>query len=201
MKKLLVLFAAVLFSVSAMAQSQGYQVGDKAIDFRLINVDGNYVSMADFPDAKGFIVIFSCNHCPYVVAYEDRMIELHNEFAPKGFPVIAINPNDPVAEPRDSYELMQVRAKEKGFPFPYLKDRGQKIYPIYGATRTPHVYLLERQGDDLVVAYIGAIDDNFRDADQVEEKFLANAIEALLAGERPNPDVTRAIGCTIKTAD
>jgi peroxiredoxin len=197
MRKFAFLFSMVLFSSTLMAQ--GYGVGDKATDFRLLNVDGKYVSMADFPDAKGFVVIFSCNHCPYVVAYEDRMIELHNKYAPKGFPVIAINPNDTIAQPADSYTKMIERAQEKNFPFPYLFDDGQKIYPQYGATRTPHVYLLERVGSDLKVAYIGAIDDNYRDADQVTEPFLANAIDALLKGERPHPPFTRAIGCTIKT--
>jgi peroxiredoxin len=197
MRKFAFLFSMVLFSSTLMAQ--GYGVGDKATDFRLLNVDGKYVSMADFPDAKGFVVIFSCNHCPYVVAYEDRMIELHNKYAPKGFPVIAINPNDTIAQPADSYTKMIERAQEKNFPFPYLFDDGQKIYPQYGATRTPHVYLLERVGSDLKVAYIGAIDDNYRDADQVTEPFLANAIDALLAGQRPDPTFTRAIGCTIKT--
>jgi peroxiredoxin len=191
------IFFGILF-LAAASFAQGYQVGDEATDFRLLNVDGKYVSMADFPDAKGFIVIFSCNHCPYVVAYEDRMIELHNKFAPKGYPVIAINPNDPEVQPQDSYELMQVRAKEKGFTFPYLFDDGQKIYPQYGATRTPHVYLLERVGKDLKVAYIGAIDDNYQDATQVKEKYLANAINSLMAGNRPEPNFTRAIGCTIK---
>lgn len=194
-----ILTLTLLLAFLSTAISQGYEVGDKATDFKLLNVDGNYLSMADFPDAKGFIVIFSCNHCPYVVAYEDRMIELHNEFEPKGFPVIAINPNDTIVEPRDSYTKMIERAQEKGFPFPYVIDANQEIYPQYGATRTPHVYLLERRNGDLFVEYIGAIDDNFRDASQVEEKFLENAINALLAGEKPDPNFTRAIGCTIKT--
>ncbi|MFO7999348.1 MAG: thioredoxin family protein [Bacteroidales bacterium] len=197
MRKIALLFSMVLISSTLMAQ--GYSVGDVATDFRLLNVDGKYVSMADFPEAKGFVVIFSCNHCPYVVAYEDRMIDLHNKYAPKGFPVIAINPNDTIAQPADSYTKMIERANEKGFPFVYLFDDGQKIYPQYGATRTPHVYLLEKTGDDLKVAYIGAIDDNYRDADQVTEPFLANAIDALLEGKKPDPDFTRAIGCTIKT--
>lgn len=197
MRKVAFLLSMVLLSSTLMAQ--GYSVGDKATDFRLLNVDGNYVSMSDYPDAKGFVVIFSCNHCPYVVAYEDRMIALHNEYAPKGFPVIAINPNDTIAQPADSYTKMIERAREKNFPFAYVLDDGQKIYPQYGATRTPHVYLLERVGSDLKVAYIGAIDDNYRDAGQVTEPYLANAIDALLEGRRPDPDFTRAIGCTIKT--
>lgn len=191
------IFLSILF-LAAASFAQGYKVGDVATDFRLLNVDGNYISMADYPDAKGFVVIFSCNHCPFVVAYEDRMIELHNEFAPKGFPVIAINPNDPAVQPQDSYELMKVRAKEKGFPFAYVFDDGQKIYPKYGATHTPHVYLLERSGAELKVAYIGGIDDSPRNANEVSERYLANAINALLAGKTPAPTVTRAIGCTIK---
>ncbi len=193
------ILALLIMFIGAGAFAQGYEVGDVATDFRLKNVDETYVSMADYPEAKGFIVIFSCNHCPYVVAYEDRMIELHNEFAPKGFPVIAINPNDPEVVPADSFEKMQERAEEKNFPFDYVIDEGQKIYPQYGATRTPHVYLLERVGEDLKVAYIGAIDDNYQDATKVNEKYVANAINALLAGERPERTFTRAIGCTIKT--
>ncbi len=197
MKKLTMMLA--ILAIAGTSLAQGYQVGDVATDFRLLNVDGKYVSMADFPEAKGFVIIFSCNHCPFVVATEDRMIELHNEYAPKGFPVIAINPNDSIAEPRDSYSQMIVRAQEKNFPFAYLLDADQHLYPVYGATHTPHVFLLERVGEELIVAYIGAIDDNHRDATQVQERFLANAIDALLAGRRPDPAVTRAIGCTIKT--
>lgn len=178
--------------------AQGYKVGDKAADFKLKNVDGKLVSMADFKDAKGFIVMFTCNHCPYSVAYEDRKIELDKKYKPLGYPVIAINPNDPAVEPKDSYELMQVRSKEKGFPFPYLFDEGQKVFPVYGASRTPHVYLLHKKGKDLIVKYIGAIDDNFKDATQVKEPYLANAVDALLAGKEPNPDFTKAIGCSIK---
>ncbi len=197
MKKMFVFLSAMFFAATIFAQ--GYQVGDKVEDFRLLNVDGNYVSMADYPDAEGFIVIFSCNHCPFVVAYEDRMIELHKEFAPQGFPVIAINPNDTIAQPQDSFSLMKVRAEEKNFPFPYVIDADQTVYPKFGATHTPHVFLLKRDGRDLRVAYIGAIDDNHRDASQVEEKFLANAIHAVKSGRTPDPAVTRAIGCTIKT--
>lgn len=196
MKKLSFFLALMSFSLLGIAQ--GLSVGDTAPDFRLLGVDGKYVSMADYPDAKGFVVIFSCNHCPYVVAYEDRMIELHNKYAPKGFPVIAINANDSVIQPQDSYSNMKIRASEKGFPFPYLVDADQKVYPQYGATRTPHIYLLERSGGDLKVAYIGAIDDNHRDASQVREPYLADAIDALLAGNRPETTFTRAIGCTIK---
>jgi peroxiredoxin len=188
---MIVLAAATTFG-------QGYKIGDKAMDFSLKNVDGKMVSMSNYSDAKGFVVIFSCNHCPYVIAYEDRIIDLHKKYAPKGYPVIAINPNNPEVQPQDSYEKMIERANEKNFPFAYLFDQGQKVYPIYGATKTPHVYLLNKKGNDLIVEYIGTIDNNYRDASQVTETYLADAIDALLAGEKPSITETKAIGCTIK---
>ena len=197
MKKIILTLSIVTLAV-AFAFSQGYKVGDNAADFKLKNVDGKMVSMADYKDAKGFVVIFSCNHCPYVIAYEDRMIELHNEYAPKGFPIIAINSNDPEVQPQDSYEKMIERAKEKNFPFAYVFDEGQEIYPKYGATRTPHVYLLNKQGNDFIVEYIGTIDNNYKDASAVTETYLADAIDALLAGKKPAVTETKAIGCTIK---
>lgn len=199
MKQLFLLVIMAFFGSGLLAQ--GYEIGDVATDFRLLNVDGNYVSMSDYEDAKGVVLIFSCNHCPYVVAYEDRMIELHNTYAPKGFPLLALNPNDTIAEPRDSFTKMIERAQEKNFPFDYVIDADQSVYPVYGATRTPHVFLLEKVDDEFIVAYIGTIDDNYRDASAVEKRYLANAIDALLAGERPDPSFTRAIGCTIKVRD
>ncbi|MBE0663618.1 MAG: thioredoxin family protein [Bacteroidales bacterium] len=196
--KTLLMTLFIFVATFSLAHAQGYNVGDNATDFKLKNVDGKYVSMADYPDAKGFVVIFTCNHCPYAVAYEDRMIAIDKKYKAKGFPMIAINPNDPEIAPADSYEKMQERSKDKGFTFPYLFDEGQKVYPAYGATRTPHVYLLERNDENLVVSYIGAIDDNYQDASAVEEKFLENAIDAVLAGKKPDPNFTKAIGCTIK---
>jgi peroxiredoxin len=143
-------------------------------------------------------VIFTCNHCPYAKAYEDRIIALDKKYKEKGYPVIAINPNDPEVQPEDSFENMQVRAKEKGFTFPYLFDAKQEVYPAYGATKTPHVYLLNKESGKLVVKYIGTIDDNYADEKAVEEKYLANAIDALLKDKMPSPDFTKAIGCSIK---
>lgn len=177
------------------ASGGGYEVGDTATDFELKNVDGSMVSLSDYPDANGYIVVFTCNHCPFAIKYEDRLIDLNNRYAPKGYPVIAINPNDPEVQPADGFAEMQARAKEKGFTFPYLLDDGQKVYPQYGATRTPHVFLLDK---DRVVKYIGAIDDNHEDADAVSIKYLENAIMAMEKGADPDPSMTKAIGCTIK---
>jgi peroxiredoxin len=200
MKQSILTFVISLLSIS-LIHTDGYKVGDKATDFRLKNVDGNMVSMKDFEDAKGIIVIFTCNHCPYSVLYEDRIIALDEKYKEKGFPVIAINPNDPVKQPEDSYPNMIIRAEEKGFTFPYVIDAGQRITAVYGASRTPHVFLLEKVDADYIVRYIGAIDDNSKSPEDVEERFAENAIEALLNGNTPDPDFTKAIGCTIKWAD
>jgi len=189
---ILTLLTVILMSFT---NTSGYQPGDKATDFKLKSVDGKMYSMADYKDAKGFIVVFTCNHCPFAVKYEDRVIELAKKYKSKGYILLAINPNDPAAAPDDSYELMKVRAKEKGFTFPYLFDEGQKIYPQYGATKTPHVFLLDK---NLIVKYIGAIDDNVEDASAVKEKFLENAIASLEKGQEPEVPLTKAIGCTIK---
>lgn len=179
------------------AEIAGYQVGDMAEDFNLKNVDGNMVSMASYPDAKGFVIVFTCNHCPYSIAYEDRLIALNDKYAPQGYPVIAINPNDPELVPDDSFEKMVERSENKGFTFPYLMDEGQKVYPKYGATKTPHVYVVNKTEEGNKVAYIGAIDDSKEEAD-VSEKYLEPALEALLKGEEPSPNFTKAFGCSVK---
>jgi peroxiredoxin len=188
-----------LFAIASLTQAAGYMVGDKAMDFSLQNVDGSYVSLSDYEDAKGFIVVFTCNGCPYAKAYQERIIDLDKKYKEKGYPVIAINPNDSDVRPDDKLEAMKQRSDEMGYTFPYLKDATQEVYRAYGATRTPHVYVLTKDGGDMMVSYIGAIDDNYQDASAVEEQFLANAVDALLAGQAPDPDFTRAIGCTIKT--
>jgi peroxiredoxin len=196
-KYLATLIITSLALTSAFAQ--GYKVGDEATDFKLKNIDGKMVSLGDYKDAKGFIVIFTCNHCPYAVAYEDRIIALDKKYKALGYPVIAINPNDPEVQPQDSFELMKERAKSKGFTFPYLIDEGQKIYPKYGAQRTPHVYILKKEGKKNIVKYIGAIDNNYKNANDADQKYVENALDALLKGQEPEVKSTVAIGCTIKT--
>ncbi len=197
MKRIFSIFAMLMIT-SSILFAQGYKIGDKVTDFKLKNVDGKMVSLSDFKNSKGAIVIFTCNHCPYAKAYEDRIINIHKKYEGKGFPVIAINPNNPEVQPQDSYDLMVARAKEKGFPFVYLFDEGQKVYPVFGATKTPHVFLLNKKGNDMVVEYIGTIDDNYKDASLVKDKFLENAIEALLAGKEIAMKETKAVGCGIK---
>jgi len=197
MRSIISFFLIFFFAVN-IAHSSGYTIGDKAADFKLKNIDQKLVSLSNYPDAKGFVVIFTCNGCPYAQAYQDRIVEIDKKYKSKGYPVIAINPNDPAIAPDDSFDKMVSVAKKKGFTFPYLVDEKQEVYKNYGATRTPHVYVLQKKGSDLVVQYIGAIDDNYQDATKVTSPFLANALDALIAGSRPEPSTTKAIGCGIK---
>ncbi|WP_323674098.1 thioredoxin family protein [Faecalibacter sp. LW9] len=194
-RKLLLTLTLLLISFMGYAQ---YKIGDNAMDFQLKNIDGREVSLSQFQQAKGFIVIFTCNHCPYAKAYEDRIIALDQKYKPLGYPVIAINPNDPEVQPQDSFKEMQIRAKEKGFTFPYLLDEGQKIYPVYGATKTPHVFILNKEKDKNVVSYIGAIDNNYEDENDVSEFYVQDALNSLLNGQKIAVPTTVAIGCTIK---
>lgn len=197
-----ILAVALLIVASAFQTSlraaDGYKVGDVARDFSLKNVDGKMISLKSYPDAKGVIVVFTCNHCPYAKAYESRIIDLHKTFAAKGYPVVAINPNDPVAYPEDSFENMVKRSKEKSYPFAYVLDETQEIAKTYGATKTPHVFLLKKNTDKYEVAYIGAIDDNSESASAVKEKHVEKAIDALTKGNTAYTMTTKAVGCSIK---
>ena len=200
MKKIIGIFAVIaIVGLSAFTNvSSGYKIGDIATDFKLKNTDDKMVSLSDYNDAKGFIVIFTCNTCPYAVSYEDRIIALDKKYASKGYPVIAVMPNNTSIQPKDDMESMKQRAKQKGFTFPYLIDEGQKISPQYGATKTPEVYLLQKTKKGNEVKYIGAIDDNYQDAAAVKTKYVENAVDALLSGQPIKAPQTRAIGCSIK---
>ncbi|TAE09243.1 MAG: thioredoxin family protein [Bacteroidetes bacterium] len=173
----------------------GYQVGDQADDFSLKSTEGKQVALKDYKDAKGYLVIFTCNHCPYAKMYEDRIIELHKTFEAQGYPVVAINPNDPTIQPDDSFDKMQERAKEKSFKFAYLFDETQETARKFGATKTPHVFLLDKERK---VRYIGAIDDNAQDASQASKFYVADAIKELLKGATVSVNNTKAVGCSIK---
>jgi peroxiredoxin len=202
MKKILPLLALCALFLSSFVlrpAAEGYKVGDKAADFKLKNVDGKLVSLADNKAAKGYIVVFTCNTCPFAKAYEDRIIALDKKYAPLGYPVVAINPNDAATVPGDSYAAMQSRAKEHSYTFPYLQDETQQVAHTFGATRTPHLYVLKRQGaEDFVVSYVGAIDDNSEDAKLVKTKYLDNAMTDIMAGKPAATSTTQAIGCGIK---
>ncbi len=185
-------------SLPILAQTSGYQVGDEAMEFNLQNVEGSSVSLDDPEYAKGVIVIFTCNTCPYAVAYQDRMIALHEKYASQGYPVIAINPNDAAVSPGDSFEEMKKRAAEKDFPYSYVYDKSQEVIKAYGGSRTPHVYLLNKENGKFIVKYIGAIDNNHQDASAVTEHYVEDAVDAVIQGEKVALDNTKTIGCSIK---
>ncbi|MEZ4992771.1 MAG: thioredoxin family protein [Saprospiraceae bacterium] len=187
-------------AIAVSLKEAGLSIGDKAPDFKLENVDGTYYSLADIKDAngappKGYIVTFTCNTCPFAQKYEDRLIALHKKMSPLGYPLIAIQPNDGTIQPGDNMQAMRQRAKTKGFPYVYLLDANQEVYPQYGAGRTPEVYLLD---SDLILQYHGAVDDNAQNPDDVSINYVENAIEALENGEIPSPLEVKAIGCMIK---
>lgn len=189
---------AGIFALVALTANAQYKVGDAITDFSLKNVDGKMVSLATLKDAKGAIVVFTCNHCPFSVKYEDRIIELHKKYAAKGYPVVAINPNDKDKSPDDSYEKMKERAKSKKFPFAYAYDETQDIARAFGAARTPHVFIVTKEQQNWILKYIGAIDNNAESAEKADKQYAENALDALLAGKNPEPSETKAIGCTIK---
>src|SRR5688572_255155 len=180
MKKIKFPLALICVVALSSFENPPYEVGDSVADFKLKNVDGKMVSLSDYKDQKGAIVIFDCNTCPYSKAYNGRIIELNDKYATKGFPVITINPNDPEISPGDSFKEMASQAKKKGYDFPYLQDETQQVARSFGATNTPHVFVLERDGQNFKVAYIGTIDNNSRDGSAATKKYVEEAVDALL---------------------
>lgn len=171
------------------------KIGEKAPPFTLPGVDGKIYSLESFKEKKILVVIFSCNHCPYVQAYEDRMIALQKEFASQKVQFILINSNEDDNYPEDSFNEMVKRARLKGYPFPYLRDESQDVAKAYAAERTPHIYVFDEKRE---LAYTGRIDDNWQNPKQVKAQNLREALASLVQGEKPKDAETFAIGCTIK---
>ncbi|MEW6543012.1 MAG: thioredoxin family protein [Nitrospirota bacterium] len=172
-------------------------IGDPAPDFSLSGVDGRTASLAGFADKPVLVVIFSCNHCPYVQAYEDRLVAIQRDYAARGVQLVAVNSNDDVGYPEDGFPEMIARAKAKGFNFPYLRDASQEVARAYGATHTPQLFVFDRRRR---LAYTGKIDDNWQNPRAVTRHYLREALDALLEGAEPAEPTTYAIGCTIKWA-
>ncbi len=170
-------------------------LGSKAPDFNLIGTDGRRYSPADFKDAKVLVIVFACNHCPYVIGSEERIIRFHADYAPRGVALAAINSNETEQHPQDSFENMQKRVKEKGFKFPYLRDETQEVALAYGALRTPHFYVFDT---DRRLRYTGRMDDNPRQPGQETTQELRDAVDAMLAGRTPRVSMTNPIGCNVK---
>ncbi len=170
------------------------KIGTEAPAFNLLGVDGNYYSFDSFKDKEAVIVVFSCNHCPYVIANEDRMIKIQEDYKDK-VQLAAINANDAVNYPEDSYKNMKIRSEEKGFNFPYLRDEDQSIAKAFDATHTPEIFLFDK---DRKLAFHGKIDDNWQEPENVKSHYLRDALDELLAGKEISVPETFTIGCTIK---
>jgi peroxiredoxin len=184
--------AAILLAATSCQAAGKLKVGDKAPSWSgIVGVDDKQHSLSDYKDAKAIVLVFTCNHCPVAKAYEDRLIQLQNDYKGKGVQLIAVNVNNIEA---DRLDKMKVRAEEKGFTFPYLYDSSQKMGVDYGATVTPHVFILDQ---DRNVAYIGSVDDSQK-PEKVTQHYVRDALDALLKGEKPKTAETLAFGCTIK---
>jgi peroxiredoxin len=174
------------------------ELGSPAPSFSLPGTDGKSHSLESFKDAKALCVVFSCNHCPYVQAYEGRFKALQADFGPRGFQLVAINSNDADNYPEDGFDAMVLRSKEQGFNFPYLRDEDQSVAKAFGAVRTPHVFLFDAERK---LAYLGRIDDSWDKPEKVTRRELAEAIEDILAGRPVKVAETFAVGCTVKWKD
>ncbi len=194
--KMLLACSLILFGLAG--RSQNLKPGTPAPDFNLKNVNGENVSFASFQNVKGYIVVFTCNTCPVAKAYEQRVISLNNKYAPLGYPVIAINTNDPDVSQGDNFEAMVGRAKEAHYKFPYLFDEGQKITNAYGARNTPTVFLVKRAKDGNMIVYTGAIDNDPEEDKTDRINYLEQAVSATDAGKEPSVAATKAIGCSVK---
>lgn len=193
-------FSSLLVTLAILFSSfdkGGYDVGDNVKDFKLKNIDGKMISLSAYAQ-KGAIIIFDCNTCPYSKAYNQRIISLDKKFKAIGFPVIAINANDPGISPGDSFDEMVSLAKKKSYEFPYLFDETQEVAKAFGASNTPHVFVVKKASDNFTVAYIGAIDNNSRDEKSADKKYVEDAVNALVDGKPVSTPKTKAIGCGIK---
>lgn len=173
------------------------KIGDPIISFNLPGVDGEDHSLEEYNDKRVVVVMFSCNHCPYVKAYEDRFVEIRRQYADKGVVIVAINPNDDSVFSEDSFENMVIRAREKGFNFPYLRDEDQSVAKAYGAEKTPEVFVFDERR---VLRYHGRIDDNAWNPKRVKVHYLRDALDALLDRRAVPVEETSPVGCTIKWA-
>ena len=193
----LFLIAALLVSTS-FAPIIGYKIGSEVADFSLKNVTGKMVSLADYKAAKGFIIVFTCNHCPFAKRYQERLNNFNKKYSALGMPLLAISSTDPIAVPEDSYEAMVTKAKEEKYTFPYLQDITQSVAKAFNAAKTPHAFVVFKENGKWILKYSGAIDDNGAEPDKVQHHYLEDAVDALLAGKSVPVEVTKSIGCPIK---
>lgn len=192
---------SLFFALSIFLISAGMKRERVVEDFTLMNVDGHPVSLADYTDAKGFVVVFTCNHCPFAKLYPPRFNQFHEKYAALGVPLIAISSTDTVMYEEDSYARMCAKAKAEHFQFPYLWDAQQSVAKNFDAQRTPHAFVIWKEKGRWVVKYNGAFDDNGAHPELVREPYVANAVDALLAGLQVKVEETASIGCQIYFRD
>jgi len=186
------LLTATLFCLSFLTEKE------KVVrDFRLKNVDGQYVSLKNYPNAKGFVIIFTCNHCPFAKLYPPRLNAMNEKYSKLGVPLIAISSTDTITYEEDAYPRMVEKARDEAFNFPYLFDGAQKVAKNFDAQKTPHAYVIWKEKGKWVVKYNGAIDDNGAEPEKVENQYVANAVDALLTGKAIAVKETKSIGCQI----
>lgn len=193
-KVLAVLLVAMALG-PAWALKPGDSLPESVANVKMKGVDGKEVTLKELMGPKGLLVIFSCNHCPWVKAWQARMVALGNEYSQKGVGVVAVNSNDVTAYPDDDMEHMIAQAKEHGYRFPYVMDATSDVARAFGATRTPEAFLFDAQGK---LVYHGAIDDNAEKPQEVKKTYLADALAAVVAGKPVPVAETKALGCSIK---
>lgn len=195
---LITLLTSLALRLAVAQVPKGYAINDVVVDFRLKNVDDKVISLNDYRSQKGLIVVFTSNHCPFAKSYEDRILALNQRYSAQGFPVIAIQPNDPAAYEEDSFDSMKARARERSYTFPYLFDESQQIARTFGVTKTPQVYVLQQLNGQFILRYMGAIDDNPQDSASVRVRYVEDVVNSLLIGRALPLSITKPIGCTVK---
>ena len=196
--KTIKLLSIILIAFSIICTNAFAQKNHKTlVDFKLKNVDGSLISLIDYPTAKGFIIVFTCNHCPFAKLYPPRLNDLNNKFKPLGVPLIAISSTDTMMYEEDTYPNMIKKANEEHFNFPYLFDEMQEVAKNFNAQKTPHAYVIWKENNQWVVKYNGAIDDNGMEPEKVTEAYVSNAVDALLKEKKVLVSETKSIGCQI----
>jgi len=189
----IILIAIAIFFTNSFTPKTNKEL----VDFKLKNVDGNLVSLSNFPNAKGFIIIFTCNHCPFAKLYPERLNNLNLKYKELGVPLIAISSTDTIMYEEDTYPNMVIKAKDEHFNFPYLFDEMQTVAKNFKAQKTPHAFVIWKENEKWIVKYNGAIDDNGMEPEKVTESYVANAVDALLKGKNILVKETKSIGCQI----
>lgn len=169
----------------------------RVANFSLLNIDGKFISLKDYPHAKGFMVVFTSNHCPFAKLYPERLNQLNLKYSPLHLPVIAISSTDTVSYEEDTFDKMQAKAKAEHFNFPYLYDGAQVVAKDFAAQRTPHAFVVWKENDGYIIKYSGAIDDNGAHPNLVQKHYLSDAVDELLAGKKVSLKETRSIGCQL----